>query len=103
MVLDPELLLHGGGGLASRCFKELILDAGLVLHIAVELPDVELSGRYQRAYLEAAKRRDDLLAPVITSQKQWQGREDKVDEIVKCLWEGTAPAIVFMALAVLKK
>ena len=71
--------------------------------VAVELLDVGLSWEYQKAYLEAAKRRDDLLAPVITSQEQWQGREDKVVEIVKCLWEGTAAAVVFMALAVLKK
>ena len=71
--------------------------------VAVELPEVGLSWRYQKAYLKAAEHRDDLLAPIITSQEQWQGREDKVLEIIKCLWEGTAPAVVFMAVAALKK
>ena len=71
--------------------------------VAVELPDVGLSWEYQRAYLEAAKQRDDLLAPMISSQEQWQGREHQALEVVRCLWQGTAPAVAFIAIAVLKK
>ena len=71
--------------------------------VAVELPDVGLSWKYQKAYLKAAEHRDDLLAPMITSQEQWQGREGKVIEIIRCLQEATAPAVAFIAVAALRE
>ena len=70
--------------------------------VAVELPDIGLSWKYQREYIEAAKHRDDLLAPMITSQGQWVGKEDKVLQISNCLLPGTPPTVAFIATAVKK-
>ena len=77
--------------------------ASLERMVTVELPDVGISWEYERAYLQAAKQRSGLLAPVITSQEQWLGREELAFEVIRRLLHGLAPAVVFVALAVPKK
>ena len=77
--------------------------ASLERMVTVELPDVGISWEYERAYLKAAKQRSDLLAPVITSQEQWLGRDEQAFEVIRRLLHGLAPAVVFVALAVPKK
>ena len=68
--------------------------------VAIELPDIKPAWQYQETYQQAAGQRDDLVTPIVTSWEQWRGREDVLCEIVKHLWEGTAPAVVFVAVAV---
>ena len=71
--------------------------------VVLELPDVGLAWEYRAAYVNAAKRRDDLVIPVITSQEQWHGREQQAMEVVRRLVQGDAPAIAFRAVAILKE
>ena len=94
---EKEWLIHAAGGLAGAKADTL------QRIVAVELPDTHTAWAYQRAYVEAAKERDDLVAPIITSQEQWRDRVDELTRVVRCLWEGVPPAVVFCAIGAHKK
>ena len=94
---ERQWLAHAAAGLTNETADTL------QRMVAIELPDTFTAWAYQEAYVEAAKERDDLVAPVITSQEQWRDRVDELANVVRCLWEGEPPAVVFCALAVPKK
>ena len=75
---------------------------GLERMIAVELPDTFTAWDYQAAYVEAAKLRDDLVPPAITSQEQWLDRPDQLARVVARLWAREPPAVAFITFAVKK-
>ena len=77
--------------------------ASLERFVTVELPDVTISWEYEKALSRAARQRNGLLPPVITSWEQWQGRERQAQEIIERLNTGFPPDVVFVALAVPKK
>ena len=77
--------------------------ASLERMVTVELPDVDISWEYERAFSRAAQQRSGLLAPVITSREQWLGREELAFEVIRRLMIGLAPDVAFVALAVPKK
>ena len=70
--------------------------------VAVELPDTYAAWEYQAAYAEAAKARDDLVPPAITSREQWDGRLEELARVVACLWAREAPSVSFISFAVRK-
>ena len=93
---EKEWLAHAAVGLAGATDS-------LQRMVAVELPDTFAAWAYQEAYARAAVERDDLVTPVITSREQWHGRTSELAKVVRCLWEGEPPAVVFCAIAVPKK
>ena len=80
-----------------------VAPGALVRMIAVELPDTHTAWEYQAAYTEAAKSRDDLVPPAITSKEQWDGRPNELARVVACLWAREAPTVSFISFAVLKQ
>ena len=68
--------------------------------IAVELPDTHAAWEYQAAYVEAAKIRNDLVPPAITSREQWDDRPEELARVVACLWTREAPSVAFISFAV---
>ena len=95
--LPPE---QEGEWLADAARGLSVAEGTLQRLVTVELPDTHTAWAYQRAYLRAAERRDDLVTPVITSREQWDGRLDQLARVVQCLWEGEPPAVAFCAIAV---
>ena len=80
-----------------------VAPGALVRMIAVELPDTHTAWEYQAAYTDAAKSRDDLVPPAITSREQWDSRPDELARVVACLWAREAPAVSFISFAVRKQ
>ena len=94
---QKERLFHAAGGLAGAK-----ADTSQCL-VAVELPDTHTAWAYLRAYQLAAKERDDLVVPIISSREQWGNRVDELRRVVRCLKLGVPPAVVFCAIAPDKK
>ena len=94
---QKERLFHAAGGLAGAK-----ADTSQCL-VAVELPDTHTAWAYLRAYQLAAKERDDLVVPIISSREQWDHRQDELAMVVGCLKQRVPPAVVFCAIAPDKK
>ena len=94
---ENEWLIHAAGGLAGAKADTL------QRIVAVELPDTHTAWAYLRAYQLAAKERDDLVVPIISSREQWDHRRDELARVVGCLKQRVPPVVVFCAIAPDKK
>ena len=67
--------------------------------LAIELPDIKGAWTYLERFRMASETRKNLVPPVITARDQWEGRQDELAKIVKCLVEGTPPVVAICAIA----